>query len=200
VYPPIQKRALAEKAPKKSETALINSGVSLLRRTANKTLSARAIAQEARRAAVEENLKRRGLVGQKLGRHTVPEGEVDVQLGEDLSESLRGLKASLACFLTCCFRSVLKITQLTSCSYSPKETSSATASRVCSSARSSSPGCLSCMSSFLFSSSPPQMLKRFRRILSYLCHAHSPAFHRPKRRKLRIIEYEKHAWKRFDRE
>ncbi|KAG6836114.1 hypothetical protein H0H93_011226 [Arthromyces matolae] len=37
-------------------------------------------------------LKQQGLVGQKLGRHKVPEGPVDVQLGEDLSESLRALK------------------------------------------------------------------------------------------------------------
>ncbi|KAJ7319259.1 ribosome biogenesis protein Nop53/GLTSCR2 [Mycena albidolilacea] len=135
-----QKRALAEKARKKSETALINSGVSLLRRTANKTLSARAIAQEARRAAVEENLKRRGLAGQKLGRHTVPEGEVDVQLGEDLSESLRGLKPE----------------------------------------------------GNLFRDRFTSLQQRA------LIEPRVPVI--PKRRKLRIIEYEKHAWKRFDRE
>jgi nucleolar protein 53 len=35
---------------------------------------------------------RKGLAGRKLGGHTVPEGDIDVQLGEDLSESLRGLK------------------------------------------------------------------------------------------------------------
>ncbi|KAF7357047.1 Ribosome biogenesis protein NOP53 [Mycena venus] len=88
-----QKRALAEKARKKNELSIINS-VKLLRRTANKTLSAREQAHEARRAALQEKLKR-GLAGQKLGKHKVPEEEVDVQLGEDLSESLRALKARL---------------------------------------------------------------------------------------------------------
>lgn len=34
----------------------------------------------------------KGLTGQKLGKHIVPEGEIDVQLGEDLSENLRTLK------------------------------------------------------------------------------------------------------------
>lgn len=37
-------------------------------------------------------MKQRGLAGQKLGKHKVPEGGVDVQLGEELSESLRALK------------------------------------------------------------------------------------------------------------
>ncbi|KAJ7669742.1 ribosome biogenesis protein Nop53/GLTSCR2 [Mycena olivaceomarginata] len=130
----------SRKSAQKIRTALINSGVSLLRRTANKTLSARAIAQEARRAAVEENLRRRGLAGQKLGRHTVPEGEVDVQLGEDLSESLRGLKPE----------------------------------------------------GNLFRDRFTSLQQRA------LIEPRVPVV--PKRRKLRIIEYEKHAWKRFDRE
>lgn len=34
----------------------------------------------------------KGLAGQRLGKHTVPEGNIDVQLGEDLAESLRTLK------------------------------------------------------------------------------------------------------------
>lgn len=39
----------------------------------------------------EERLKQ-GLAGQRLGKHYVPEGDIDVQLGEDLTESFRGLK------------------------------------------------------------------------------------------------------------
>jgi len=31
-------------------------------------------------------------VGQRLGKHTVPKGDIDVQLGEDLTESFRDLK------------------------------------------------------------------------------------------------------------
>ena len=44
-------------------------------------------------------MRKQGLVGQKFGKHKVPEGEVEVQLGEDLSESLRGLKVILLVFL-----------------------------------------------------------------------------------------------------
>lgn len=68
--------------------------VKLLRRTADQTLSAREQAHAQRRLALQEKLKR-GMVGQKLGKHKVPVGEVDVQLGEDLSESLRALKVCL---------------------------------------------------------------------------------------------------------
>ncbi|KIJ89417.1 hypothetical protein K443DRAFT_687286 [Laccaria amethystina LaAM-08-1] len=45
-----------------------------------------------RRLALEEKVRKQGLAGQQLGKHKVPQGEVQVQLGEDLSESLRGLK------------------------------------------------------------------------------------------------------------
>jgi len=85
-----QKRALAEKARRKNELQIINS-FKLLRRSTNNTLSAREQAHALRRAALQEKLKR-GLAGQKLGKHKVPVEEVDVQLGEDLSESLRALK------------------------------------------------------------------------------------------------------------
>jgi nucleolar protein 53 len=37
---------------------------------------------------------RKGLAGQRFGKHKVAEGDIDVQLGEDLSDSLRGLKVS----------------------------------------------------------------------------------------------------------
>ncbi|KAF8212516.1 ribosome biogenesis protein Nop53/GLTSCR2 [Mycena galopus ATCC 62051] len=131
-----QKRALAEKARKKNEIAIINS-VKLLRRTANKTLSAREQAHEARRAALQEKLKR-GLGGQKLGKHKVPEEEVDVQLGEDLSESLRALKPE----------------------------------------------------GNLFRDRFTSLQQRA------LIEPRVPVL--PKRRKARTVEYEKHAWKRFE--
>ena len=44
-----------------------------------------------------EKLKKQGLAGQKLGKHKVPESNVIVQLGEDLTESLRGLKVCTSC-------------------------------------------------------------------------------------------------------
>lgn len=48
-----------------------------------------------RQLAARDTLRRSGLAGQRLGKHKVPEKEVDVQLGEDLSESLRALKVCL---------------------------------------------------------------------------------------------------------
>ena len=59
-------------------------------------LSTEALAErELRRTQRAEKLKaqlRNGLSGQKLGKHVVRENDVDVQIGEELSESLRGLK------------------------------------------------------------------------------------------------------------
>lgn len=45
-----------------------------------------------KKSALKYRLKKHGLAGQRLGKHKVPEGQVDVQLGEDLTETLRGLK------------------------------------------------------------------------------------------------------------
>ena len=55
-----------------------------------------------RRAKQEGRLAQNGLAGQRLGKHVVREGEVDVQLGEELSESLRGVQVCAvqhACYL-----------------------------------------------------------------------------------------------------
>ena len=48
--------------------------------------------RQAKLQLLAEKLKKQGLAGQKLGKHKVPESNVIVQLGEDLTESLRGLK------------------------------------------------------------------------------------------------------------
>jgi hypothetical protein len=57
--------------------------------------AARVKAAAERRAKQETHLALNGLAGQKFGKHVVREGEVDVQLGEELSESLRGLQVSM---------------------------------------------------------------------------------------------------------
>ncbi len=62
-----------------------------LRKEAHKTSQQRAEERRVREQALAARLKR-GLSGHKLGKHKVAEGNVDVQLGEDLSESLRALK------------------------------------------------------------------------------------------------------------
>ena len=63
-----------------------------LRKAGDRTLVARAQAAAERRARQEARLAQGGLVGQRLGKHVVRKEEVDVQLGEELSESLRGLQ------------------------------------------------------------------------------------------------------------
>ena len=66
-------------------------------RSLRKSLSKSAAEKERHRLELYEQAKaeklRKGLAGQRLGRHIVPETEFDVQLGEDLSESFRALKA-----------------------------------------------------------------------------------------------------------
>lgn len=86
-----QKRLLAERASTKRMLATI-SGVKLLRKSTAEFMSAREKARIERQLASREKLKKLGLAGQRLGKHKVPEGQVEVQLGEDLSESLRALK------------------------------------------------------------------------------------------------------------
>lgn len=85
-----QKRALAEKAARKRMLASVGSA-NALRKVLSKNLAARERLRIQRQQAVQEKL-RKGLAGQRLGKHKVPEGEVIVQLGDELSESLRALK------------------------------------------------------------------------------------------------------------
>lgn len=50
--------------------------------------------REEKRRIHREKLKQ-GLAGQRFGKHTVQKPKIDVQLGEDLTDSLRGLKVSV---------------------------------------------------------------------------------------------------------
>jgi nucleolar protein 53 len=68
-----------------------------LRRSTYRALTAREKARAERQRVLQQKAKL-GLAGQKVGKHKVPKGEVDVQLGEELSESLRGLKVRLRVF------------------------------------------------------------------------------------------------------
>jgi hypothetical protein len=60
-------------------------------------MSIREQEREQKQLTLAEKLRKKGLAGQKLGKHKVPESELVVQLGEDLSESLRVLKACYLC-------------------------------------------------------------------------------------------------------
>jgi nucleolar protein 53 len=55
--------------------------------------------RQAKLQILAEKLKKQGLAGQKLGKHKVPESNVVVQLGEDLTESFRALKVCTYCVL-----------------------------------------------------------------------------------------------------
>jgi nucleolar protein 53 len=88
-----QQRSLKEKANQKKLLATLNRLKALRKEVeAARTEQERNAAE--RKLEKMENL-RKGLVGQRVGKHKVTEGDIDVQLGEDLSESLRGLKVRL---------------------------------------------------------------------------------------------------------
>ncbi|KAI5119464.1 hypothetical protein M0805_007198 [Coniferiporia weirii] len=86
-----EKRALAERVAKKRFLASLNT-LKAMRTTVDKSLSAHEQARLQRRLVLQEKLRKSGMAGQRLGKHIVREEEPVVQLGDDLSESLRGLK------------------------------------------------------------------------------------------------------------
>jgi nucleolar protein 53 len=65
--------------------------VKSLRKTVESQLSSRERIVAERKAARESRLKD-GLAGERLGKHKVASGEIDVQLGDELAETLRELK------------------------------------------------------------------------------------------------------------
>ncbi|KAJ3574894.1 hypothetical protein NP233_g1464 [Leucocoprinus birnbaumii] len=86
-----EKQTLAEKAATKRLMASISLAKGLRRSTA-RLLAQQEVERAQKKVALKEKLKRQGLAGRRLGKHKVPEGQLEVQLGEDLTESLRGLK------------------------------------------------------------------------------------------------------------
>ena len=86
----VQKRAAAEKAAKRKLLASVFTAKSLRKTLEHSAVSKEQLREEKRRF-LREKLKQ-GLAGQRFGRHTVQKAKIDVQLGEDLSDSLRGLK------------------------------------------------------------------------------------------------------------
>jgi nucleolar protein 53 len=65
-----------------------------LRRSTARQSAQQQLERAQRIHALKDKLRRHGLAGQRLGKHKVPEQQVEVQLGEDLTETLRGLKVS----------------------------------------------------------------------------------------------------------
>jgi len=64
-----------------------------LRKTLERSTSWKEQLREQKRRILRAKLKQ-GLTGQRFGKHTVQKAKIDVQLGEDLTDSLRGLKVS----------------------------------------------------------------------------------------------------------
>ncbi|KAI9567611.1 P60-like protein [Boletus coccyginus] len=85
-----EKHALAEKALRKRLFNSVNQ-VKTLRSELSKAADAQHLARLARQLALRLKLQK-GLAGQRLGKHRVPENDIEVQVGEDLSENLRNLK------------------------------------------------------------------------------------------------------------
>ncbi|EGO04468.1 hypothetical protein SERLA73DRAFT_44469 [Serpula lacrymans var. lacrymans S7.3] len=85
-----ERRALAEIAARKRMNDTVGR-VKSLRSEVDRTMKAREQAQSARDLSYRSKL-RQGLSGRKLGKHKVAEDNVDVQVSEDLSETLRTLK------------------------------------------------------------------------------------------------------------
>ncbi|QRW13313.1 Nop53 (60S ribosomal biogenesis) [Ceratobasidium sp. AG-Ba] len=82
-----EKRARANLAQKRQQLASLTTLKSIHRAVTSAQ-------SEAERAAALRAQKKvaRGLIGMRIGKHVVKEGDIDVQLGEDLAESLRELK------------------------------------------------------------------------------------------------------------
>ncbi|KAJ8507147.1 hypothetical protein ONZ45_g10458 [Pleurotus djamor] len=131
-----ERRKIAAQAARKQLLASIDRAKTF-RRSTEQTLAEREQARLLKRQIQREKL-RGGLSGKRFGKHKVPEGDVDVQLGDDLSESLRALKPEGNLFKD------------------------------------------------RFVSLQQRALIEPRRLVL------------PKKRRAKIIEYEKHAWKRFE--
>ncbi|KAI4520772.1 P60-like protein [Schizophyllum commune Loenen D] len=84
-------QALAERAHRKRLLASVTGARALRRRQAWEARQRKEKIEE-RRRALAARLRLQGLRGQKLGKHKVPVPVPDVQLGEDLSGSLRAMK------------------------------------------------------------------------------------------------------------
>ncbi|KAH7883124.1 P60-like protein [Phlebopus sp. FC_14] len=85
-----EKQALADKAARKRLANSINIAKSLRSEVA-KAADSREQARLARQLSLRLKL-RQGLAGRRLGKHKVPENDIEVQTGEDLSENFRNLK------------------------------------------------------------------------------------------------------------
>ncbi|KAF8324128.1 P60-like protein [Clavulina sp. PMI_390] len=85
-----EKHALAQRAAKKRLAASLTT-IKALAKESNRSVNSRESLLAAQKLAADQ-AKRQALTGKKIGKHVVKTGEVDVQLTDELSESLRGLQ------------------------------------------------------------------------------------------------------------
>jgi nucleolar protein 53 len=137
---------------------------------------------------VRKEKERLGLEGgEKIGKYKVGKGRVEVQLGEDLAESLRQLKVSQQ------FGRLRVVWPSgTILTLSPRETSSKTDSSLYRRKPSSSQECQYCMSRFVLPYPSGFPITSYPLHLVWISLIISPS-----RRALKTKEYEKHAWKNF---
>jgi len=95
----LQKRRQADLVAKKKQLQSINA-IKALRKVVNNSLTENERQVAERKLAKHEKLVREGVTGIRLGKHFVPKTQIDVQLGEDLTETLRELKV--------CFNSLVR--------------------------------------------------------------------------------------------
>ena len=81
-------------AARKKQLAIVELAKGFRRANARQVTAQERVTEE-KRLQMELKIRQAGLAGQKLGKHKVPEMPVEVQIGEDLSENLRGLKVRL---------------------------------------------------------------------------------------------------------
>lgn len=168
-----QKRVLAEKVYRRRLLASVDSA-KRLRVAAEASQATRAQVQAVQQAKLAERLQN-GLMGQRLGKHKVQEGALDVQLGEELSESLRGLKVRKA-------RSLCNAVDLTlNLCFQPEG---------------------NLFRDRFISMQHRALVEPRVPVLCVICDLALQAYLmsrcRPTKRKNKFKEVEKHAWKRFD--
>ena len=90
----IQRQAAEEIVKKTRLKTSINAAKSL-RKELRKKLAQSEEAKSKKLQALQEKMKSSGFAGLRMGKHKVQEAPVDVQLGEELSETLRAMKVRL---------------------------------------------------------------------------------------------------------
>jgi len=158
-----------------------------LQKKVENTLSSRKQVLEARRAALEAKQLVGYQGGEKIGKHKVLSSNVDVQLGEDLSENMREVKVSMRCHAFRDHQNKRKIAEAQGVVAAGGQPLPGPIPSV------AEPNTLGTASQTTVSAARNDRVATRSETDANLVH---PC--RPKRHIGRTKEYEKHAWKRFE--